>query len=348
MHQFTCTLLVVGTLGVEAYGTPPDVAAIRRELEGVWSRTESKFHAGQWEVEDKRYVPGPKQTLLSHTVKHIRKNNANLRAETRSIFTAPDSTKRGGEGSADAVEMINSRYYCRLSRPAGTADWLIAGDTILRDDPSTAVEFARIAAAISRPQAVSHLTLGGLTPVHEMLGDALFSLKALGPSPSNPGCSRLDYVTKTAAPQGIVTTGWMDLDPAAGWTVREHSLVTTAGQTVITSTHHFTVRGGDTGVPELVAEKSTIKRTTGGVDRGYIDRYVTYQFTPAVDSPEREFTLSAYGLPEPVGIVWDRPTPRWVWLLAGAAGLALVAVLFRFLARRNRDHRPTVPTGTTP
>jgi hypothetical protein len=55
--------------------------------------------------------------------------------------------------------------------------------------------------------------------------------------------------------------------------------------------------------------------------------------------PERlpdvhDFTLSAYGLPEPVGIVWGKLTPRYVWFLIAAGSFAVLALAFRFLARR--------------
>jgi hypothetical protein len=47
-----------------------------------------------------------------------------------------------------------------------------------------------------------------------------------------------------------------------------------------------------------------------------------------------EFILSAFGLPEPPGLEWKRPTPWYLWLaLAGIVCLAL-AVVFRKVTRR--------------
>lgn len=45
------------------------------------------------------------------------------------------------------------------------------------------------------------------------------------------------------------------------------------------------------------------------------------------------FRLTHFGLPEPVGVVWDRPTPLYVWLFAGAAASAIIAVLLTRLYR---------------
>lgn len=52
--------------------------------------------------------------------------------------------------------------------------------------------------------------------------------------------------------------------------------------------------------------------------------------------PETEFTLTAFGFPEPAGVTWERPTPVYVWLLAAAGGFGALAVLFRRLARRRQ------------
>jgi hypothetical protein len=55
--------------------------------------------------------------------------------------------------------------------------------------------------------------------------------------------------------------------------------------------------------------------------------------------PESEFRLTAFGLPEPVGVVWEKKTPVYVWLLVAAGVLGLLALLFRWLAHRRQRHR---------
>jgi hypothetical protein len=65
-------------------------------------------------------------------------------------------------------------------------------------------------------------------------------------------------------------------------------------------------------------------------------------YYPTSPPPDSDFTLSAYGLPEPQGVTWERPTPRYVYLLAAAGGFTLLAVVLRWLARRYRAS--TAPT----
>lgn len=50
--------------------------------------------------------------------------------------------------------------------------------------------------------------------------------------------------------------------------------------------------------------------------------------------PPRDFRLSAYGLPEPVQFPERKTVPTYVWLLAGAAVCLVIALGFRYLARR--------------
>jgi hypothetical protein len=49
---------------------------------------------------------------------------------------------------------------------------------------------------------------------------------------------------------------------------------------------------------------------------------------------DADFRLSAFGLPEPPGIEWERRTPWWLWLIGSAFALLLVAAAFTWLKRR--------------
>ena len=63
--------------------------------------------------------------------------------------------------------------------------------------------------------------------------------------------------------------------------------------------------------------------------------------------PDSEFYLTHYGLPEPVGISAPRkPFPLYIWLLSGAAVLALIAVLCRWLLQRRTRAAVVVPPAT--
>ncbi len=60
-----------------------------------------------------------------------------------------------------------------------------------------------------------------------------------------------------------------------------------------------------------------------------------------------EFTLTHYGLPEPPGVEWERPTPTYVWLLLAAGVLGVIAVGCRWLLKRRAKAVPP-PVPPTP
>ncbi|VTT99374.1 unnamed protein product [Gemmataceae bacterium] len=61
-----------------------------------------------------------------------------------------------------------------------------------------------------------------------------------------------------------------------------------------------------------------------------------YQFTDYSDAPvpDEVFTLSHYGLPEPVGVAAPKRVPNTVWFLLAAAGCGVAAAGLRYAARR--------------
>lgn len=64
------------------------------------------------------------------------------------------------------------------------------------------------------------------------------------------------------------------------------------------------------------------------------------EFTPIPKLDPAEFTLTAFGIPEPVGVKWEKPVSRYVWLLIAAGTCAVLALGFRYLGRK----RPVATT----
>jgi hypothetical protein len=52
--------------------------------------------------------------------------------------------------------------------------------------------------------------------------------------------------------------------------------------------------------------------------------------------PDTEFTLSAFGLPEPGSDSVQKPAPLYLWILLSAAVCASLALGFWYLMRRSR------------
>jgi hypothetical protein len=61
-----------------------------------------------------------------------------------------------------------------------------------------------------------------------------------------------------------------------------------------------------------------------------------YEVEASEGNDESPFLMSAFGLPEPVGVVWEKRTPVYVWLFVAAGVLLTLGIFFRWLARRLR------------
>jgi hypothetical protein len=136
-------------------------------------------------------------------------------------------------------------------------------------------------------------------------------------------------------------------DPAGRWVcVGERSIPREPSQD---STSYEWVYGYDTAGEWPVPTRQEIwkvdERRPEARTRTSLYEIDEYQPLPGVD--EAEFTLTAFGLPEPVGMEpEEKPGRRYVWFLAAAAAFGLLTVGFRYLARRRAARPPGAPVPT--
>jgi hypothetical protein len=121
------------------------------------------------------------------------------------------------------------------------------------------------------------------------------------------------------------------LDPNDHWCIREF----TAGvRSVDRSTTIITYGNQAEGLP--VVQSLTYKHKT------FADGS-TFEVKSNVDKwerrriPESEFTLSAFGLPEPKGVEWEKPSRRYLWIAAVALLALVLAFAFRQLGVRRKS-----------
>lgn len=67
---------------------------------------------------------------------------------------------------------------------------------------------------------------------------------------------------------------------------------------------------------------------------------IEYQWEVNDNLPDSEFTLTAFGLPEPMGVEPLPPSRNWLWLLAATLVAAVLAILFAWLRRRHARATP--------
>jgi hypothetical protein len=137
--------------------------------------------------------------------------------------------------------------------------------------------------------------------------------------------------------------GKLTLDPDRYWCVRSYDVQT---RSPINSgpVQHTLAEIDDTDpslpLPKLTITTARYTESDGKVNT--LENRVTYNFkNPRVLPHDREFTLSAFGLPEPPGTDWPRRSiPLFVWVALGGVVCLACGVVIRRVARRRRGKRP--------
>jgi hypothetical protein len=191
-----------------------------------------------------------------------------------------------------------------------------------------------------KARAIQEQLTNGLSGLHALVavnGDRLTDLADhLEPSGNEGGVLSLvkEYSTVSGRNTRTYRSLSLQLNPDEYHTVRsataELRVNKSEGTLTVTCDYQFI-----DGLPvPLRSNKQEVYRSPG--DPLEIHDETHYQIDPRIDPPETEFTLSAFGLPEPVGVTWEKPTPIYVWLILAAAGFGVLALLFRWLMRRRQ------------
>jgi hypothetical protein len=244
------------------------------------------------------------------------------------------------------VQVTNTKYAFRLTRRTGETDWVLSDWKMAGEEKPN---FTPIRYPPEGLDTFAHL-VSDIRPLSELLASPSLVISRAEISPDDPNCVRL-HISHTNQPQPKVTRtfqGWVDLDRTAGWCIKREQgrsgiqIENDLQSTDSTVTHEYVI---DRGIPVLTkTEWVGVRQPSGkGGAPTPFRRVITLETTYRDSVPVQEFTLTAFGLPEPVGVVWEKPIPTYVWLLAAAGGCGLLAILFRWFARRGKASTPPAP-----
>ena len=153
-------------------------------------------------------------------------------------------------------------------------------------------------------------------------------------SPGHPFTDRM--ISWTQEP----VWGWFEVAPSQEWTVRAFEYTYMAPghkpeiplvKARVNGEVSYTV--GSDGRPLVTYYKRSTSWRDLPPDSMIEMKNIQIEFNPV---SEERFRLFYYGLPEPVGVEWERKTPVYVWLLLAAGVLGLLAVVLAWLAKRRR------------
>lgn len=243
------------------------------------------------------------------------------------LYTFESSTDGKPEG---AGSLRNPKYGAEIKRGKENPDWFISRLDMtgkcgsFRNPPAQRVE--------DLATILLHVYFRALP---ELLREPNFKITRLSQGARDgQEVIAIDFVYPHTNDQGKfypIQSGSLILDPHHRWCIREQKTKCQWINSAGTMESKFEIKDGTAGNPIPVRGVLRDRMEDGhGMD---IVR--DFDFHEATDlPPDREFTLSAFGLPEPSGVEWDSGSRLYLWILAAAAGAALLALVFRQLARR--------------
>lgn len=229
------------------------------------------------------------------------------------------------------ARIVNSRYAAELhqrSPSSGWAIWTLSQGPSKKQGINPEQRKESVLDAVCILQKVSHRLLP------DMVKDREFAVKEVTPLEQNGHTYiRVAFANrpKVRVLEDPGMEGWVLLDPDRYWVIKEGQITAEyrgGGKGTVTFTNEYHVTRDGFPIPR----QRTTREQFSLDDR--IEGLHTVEFVEQGEVPEREFSLSVFGLPEPRGVTFPQPS-RWYLWFGGFAFLSLLAGGF-FWRRANR------------
>ena len=245
------------------------------------------------------------------------------------------------------AQAANPRYAFRLTRPKGKTDWMLSqldlkildGSTVDRDGQPLQ---ERIHHSVARHFEVDWL------PLSSVIRQPTFKvLRATAVNRDSRELVRIDFDNGHPLPTGknyagryiTLQSGSLLFDPDHYWCLAESRIMRDSAsgddsgpfQRPNETTYEY--REGTGRFPILTRVVSRIKPIPAKKTSGS-DGLSEYDLRESPEPEDEEFTLTAYGLPEPVGMELPRRSRAWLWFSLGGVAVLAVGLVLRRIARR--------------
>ena len=247
-------------------------------------------------------------------------------SETGDLFLVQDTDAKNNPGTAFVT---NSKYAFALERRDEHLLWTITQLNLhLKGD----LGFEDPKLAVRRWVCTCLILYNQWLP--DLIKEEEFKVESVRRMTNGPKESvRLDF---TYQPKPVrvrnnpVRSGWLMMDPGRYWLMTEYHL---NGGTM-SAVFAFSDKAGK--FPILSDYSRHHKVTTN--DHGRIDYEWVYQYDLKQQKlPESEFTLSAFGIKEPMGFAQPASTPWLSWFCVVALASLAGALFFRWRLRKNKE-----------
>jgi hypothetical protein len=243
----------------------------------------------------------------------------------------------------------NDRYAFELRRKSETDSWLLVHlYTDLSNWPKMGISNV-LGSDNKRAFSSLYLFYYWLPDLLKKSTFRITQMKA-GVGPRN-NLIRLDF-TYTASAEEMqgrnryLESGWIMLDPDRYWCITSYEIKEMPGsrnRSVVTETRDL--RESPDGAPLLTKAIRRVQCPGEKTDVDMVEEYILEKREPSAS----EFTLSAFGLPEPLfGGVQTQPSRWYLWFIGGAVLCLGAAWLIRRRAARGAQTRVNVETPCKP
>jgi hypothetical protein len=241
-------------------------------------------------------------------------------------------TKRSSD-----LDITNPDYTAALRSPKGGSDsWVL---TKIHQQDNNQQDNNKVAEKFRCPWLVA-----GNVLLSQWLPDASFIITRVEDLPGRPGNQllRAYFVCEPTRRQSsdlpeYVQSGYVDFDAAHSYrpvSYEYHVKNKVIMNGVMRGTLDYEAGGGIPLLKVMTSEDEAETVWKGSISGKEIHTFSNLNYNG--DVHEEEFRLSYYGLPEPVGVTWKKPTPTYAWILIGAGVSAVIAFVLGYLARRKR------------
>lgn len=252
------------------------------------------------------------------------------------------------DSDEESVIAANSQYAFKIKRRIGNKDWVL-DQVDLGGDGSKFLPSGRSLARSANQGIVCELfQISGLSLTLESLVENPHFRTTKTETTIIDGAEMIRIQFQCVQPPDkgtvrnfpMIRNGYVLLDPGHYWCLKEYQVETDDGLAIRTISRSYQYSSGPNNFP-IPSGASGNARSVYRDGREFVMKLEDhYEFRDSgTEFEEVDFTLSKYGLPEPVGLTWKRRTPTYVWLLVVAGVCAFLALGFGFWARRSRPKR---------
>jgi hypothetical protein len=218
------------------------------------------------------------------------------------------------------VECVNQRYKFTLEREKMSAGWVLTDLSTHTPDHANRSSNDEVT---PEPLPIADLLLlpEGMW-LNMLIESPGFKIMRWQQVTECPTLYRMDFVADGYADwsrkRNKPINGSIILDSDCSWCIRE-ATITVGHRKPITKKKKFEYTRERLPIP--IKTVSTYVDDSGRARSDVVE----YKYArPAAFPPMTDFTLSAFGLPEPYGIEWERPIPWGLYIIGGTLGMVFV------------------------